>query len=112
ASAPVVLAPGGVSRLLPPLTVLQPEWVGSRIEVVTAGLGRFREHPATIVTCFGGAVIVQALAVLFYGAIEEHRQRLDDDGAAETRHDRRRVLPKSPQTGRHDLDAAAHPLRL
>jgi uncharacterized membrane protein YbhN (UPF0104 family) len=68
-SAPMVLAPWGVSRLLQPLTILHPEWVGSRIEVVTNGLGRFREHPVSIATCFSGAVVVQALAVLFYGAI-------------------------------------------
>src|SRR5437899_391180 len=41
-SAPVVLSPAGVGRLLQPLTVFHPEWVGGRIEHVTAALARFR----------------------------------------------------------------------
>ena len=41
ASAPAVFAPVGFSRLLQPLTVFHPEWVGNRIEKVTAALSRF-----------------------------------------------------------------------
>jgi len=68
-SAPVVLAPDGVGRLLQPLTVFHPEWVGTRIENIIAALSRFRDRPSAIVSCFGGAVIVQATIVLFYIAV-------------------------------------------
>jgi len=68
-SAPAVLAPNGVGRLLQPLTVFHPEWVGDRIESVTAALERFRDSPSTLVTCFGGAVLVQITIVAFYVAV-------------------------------------------
>jgi len=68
-SAPAVIAPAGVGRLLQPLTVFHPEWVGDRITRVTEVLGRFRERPASLFNAFGGAVLVQALLVLFYAAV-------------------------------------------
>jgi glycosyltransferase 2 family protein len=68
-SAPVVLSPDGVGRVLQPLTVFHPEWVGGRIEHVTTALARFRERPAALASCFGGAVFVQAAAVTFYVAV-------------------------------------------
>ena len=68
-SAPVVLAPAGVGRLLQPLTVFHPEWVGGRITRVTDALARFRESPRSLVGAFAGAVVVQALLVLFYAAV-------------------------------------------
>ena len=69
ASAPAMLAPEGFGRLLQPLTVVHPEWVGTRIETLTAALGRFRGRPAVLVGCFGGAILVQALLVFFYVAV-------------------------------------------
>jgi hypothetical protein len=66
ATAPVVWAPEGVGRLLQPLTIVHPEWVGSRIQTLTSALGRFRDRPGALVSCFAGALIVQALLVLFY----------------------------------------------
>jgi uncharacterized membrane protein YbhN (UPF0104 family) len=66
ASAPAVLAPAGLGRLLQPLTVFHPEWVGGRIEKVTAVLARFRDRPTALAGCFGGAVVVQATIVVFY----------------------------------------------
>jgi uncharacterized membrane protein YbhN (UPF0104 family) len=66
ATAPAVLAPSGFGRLLQPLTVFHPEWVGGRIDMITAVLGRFRERPAALAGCFGGAVFVQATIVVFY----------------------------------------------
>jgi uncharacterized membrane protein YbhN (UPF0104 family) len=69
ASAPMVLAPAGVGRLLQPLTVLHPEWIGDRIESLTVVLERFRDRPAALVTCFAGAVFVQGTIVLVYVAI-------------------------------------------
>jgi glycosyltransferase 2 family protein len=68
-SAPAVLAPAGVGRLLQPLTVFHPEWIGERIEKLTLALSRFREHPAVLANCFGGAILVQATLVLFYLAV-------------------------------------------
>jgi uncharacterized membrane protein YbhN (UPF0104 family) len=58
-SAPAVLTPVGFGRLLQPLTVFHPEWVGDRIEKLTAALSRFRDRPSALVGCFGGAVFVQ-----------------------------------------------------
>jgi uncharacterized membrane protein YbhN (UPF0104 family) len=66
ASAPAVLAPAGFGRLLQPLTVFHPEWVGNRIDKVTSVLARFHDRPAALAGCFGGAVVVQALLVVFY----------------------------------------------
>jgi glycosyltransferase 2 family protein len=68
-SAPAVLAPSGVGRLLQPLTVFHPEWVGGRIEVLTAILARFRDRPSALVGCFSGAVFVQSGIVVFYLAV-------------------------------------------
>src|SRR5919197_691091 len=65
-SAPAVLAPAGFGRLLQPLTVIHPEWVGDRIDTMTAVLRRFRERPRALAGCFGGAVFVQATVVVFY----------------------------------------------
>jgi hypothetical protein len=69
AVAPAVLAPSSVGRLLRPLTVLHPEWVGQRIDTLTAALERFRNRPGALAACFAGAVLVQALLVLFYAAV-------------------------------------------
>jgi glycosyltransferase 2 family protein len=68
-SAPVLLAPAGVGRLLQPLTVFHPEWVGDRITRITEALARFRERPLSLANAFAGAVAVQALLVLFYTAV-------------------------------------------
>lgn len=68
-TGPAIYAPAGVERLLQPLKVLHAEWVGDRIETMVAALGRFRERPRAILGCFSGALIVQALVVLFYVAI-------------------------------------------
>jgi uncharacterized membrane protein YbhN (UPF0104 family) len=68
-SAPAVLAPSGIGRLLQPLTVLHPEWIGGRIDNVTSALARFRERPGAMLSCFGGAVFVQSSIVLFYVAV-------------------------------------------
>jgi glycosyltransferase 2 family protein len=68
-SAPAVIAPAGVGRLLQPLTVFHPEWVGGRITRITDALIRFRERPTSLFNAFGGAVVVQVLLVLFYAAV-------------------------------------------
>jgi glycosyltransferase 2 family protein len=69
ASAPAVLTPAGVGRLLQPLTVLHPEWIGNRIDSLTTVLVNFREHPGALAACFSGAVFVQATIVLCYVAV-------------------------------------------
>jgi uncharacterized protein (TIRG00374 family) len=68
-SAPAVLAPNGLERLLHPLRRLHPEWVGARLQQLTTVLHRFRQAPRALAGCFLGAVIVQALLVAFYVAI-------------------------------------------
>jgi hypothetical protein len=50
-TAPVVYAPEG-RRLLQPLTIVHPEWVGTRIDKLTAILSRFREHPSALCRLF------------------------------------------------------------
>jgi len=69
ATAPAVLAPSGFGRMLQPLTVFHPEWVGDRIDGITAALDRFRNRPIAIARCFLGAVAVQATIVTFFIAV-------------------------------------------
>jgi uncharacterized membrane protein YbhN (UPF0104 family) len=70
-SAPALFAPAGVGRLLHPLTVFHPEWVALRIARVTDTLGRFRARPSALAGCFAGAIVVQAVLVLYYAAVAE-----------------------------------------
>ncbi len=67
--APAMYSPAGVARLLRPLTILHPEWVGERIETMTSSLMRFREKPRALLGCFSGAIVVQGLVVVFYVAV-------------------------------------------
>ena len=69
AAAPAVIAPHGLGRLLQPLAAFHPEWVGERIDKLTAALARFRQSPAALAGCFTGAVAVQMLLVGFHFAI-------------------------------------------
>jgi len=66
ASAPAVFAPAGFGRMLQPLTVFHPEWVGERIDTLTSALSRFRDQPSVLAGCFVGAVLVQGAMVVFY----------------------------------------------
>jgi hypothetical protein len=68
-SAPALLAPAGFGRLLQPLTVIHPEWVGGRIENLTGVLARFRARPRALAGCFLGALFVQATMVVFYSLV-------------------------------------------
>jgi glycosyltransferase 2 family protein len=68
-SAPAVLAPAGFGRLLQPLAVIHPEWIGGRIENLTGVLARFRARPRALVACFFGALFVQATMVVFYSLV-------------------------------------------
>jgi len=69
ASAPAVFAPDGFGRLLRPLTVFHPEWVGNRIDKLTDVLSRFRAQPSALARCFAWAIFVQATIVVFYFAV-------------------------------------------
>jgi hypothetical protein len=64
----MVLMPEGVARLLRPLERLHQEWVSTRVERLTSALSRFGEAPGSLVGCFAGAIVVQALIVAFYAA--------------------------------------------
>lgn len=68
-ATPVVLLPDAFGRILQPLRVFHAEWVGARIARITDALGRFRESPASLFSCFTGAVVVQGVLVGFYVAI-------------------------------------------
>ena len=74
-SAPAVLAPTGFGRMLQPLRVFHPEWIDNRIAKLTTVLSRFREKPAALAACFGGAVFVQAATVAFYFAVAHAADR-------------------------------------
>jgi uncharacterized membrane protein YbhN (UPF0104 family) len=69
ASAPAVLAPAGLTRLLQPLVAIHPEWIGERIDKLTSALERFRDRPAALGGCFLGALFVQATLVVYYMAV-------------------------------------------
>ena len=66
---PMIWSPAGVGRLLQPLTVVHPEWVGGRIGSVTTTLERFRSRIGALVGCFAGAVLVQVATVAFHLAV-------------------------------------------
>ena len=68
-ATPALLNPEGFTRILQPLRVLHPEWVGERLERLTAALSRFKESPAALASCFVGAIGVQVTLVGFYLAI-------------------------------------------
>ena len=73
-ATPALLMPETVTKLLQPLRVFHKDWVDARIEKLTYALTRFRETPAALAVCFGGAVVVQAILVLFYVAIARSMQ--------------------------------------
>jgi len=68
-ATPALLMPEAVTKLLQPLRVFHREWVDERIEKLTYALTRFKETPTALAACFAGAVVVQAILVLFYVAI-------------------------------------------
>ena len=68
-AVPAMYSPAGLGRVLQPLTFLHPEWVGEKIRTLTDTLMRFRKQPFSVIKCFGGAVVVQALVVAFYLAV-------------------------------------------
>jgi len=68
-TVPALMAPVRFSRLLQPLTIVHPTWVGERIDKFTAALVRFRERPIALAGCFTAAVAVQALLVVYYLAV-------------------------------------------
>ena len=68
-ATPAICAPGGLGRLLRPLTVFHREWVGDRIDTLIGALAKFRDRPGAILGCFSGAVVVQGLVVIFYAAV-------------------------------------------
>jgi uncharacterized membrane protein YbhN (UPF0104 family) len=74
-AAPALLKPESFTRLLQPLRVLHAEWIDVRLARLTNALTRFRETPAALAGCFAGAVVVQAVLVLFYVAIA-HSMRI------------------------------------
>lgn len=68
-AVPAMYSPEGLGKVLKPLTFLHPEWVETQIQHLTETLARFRRKPSSLIACFGGAVVVQALVVAFYLAV-------------------------------------------
>jgi len=68
-AVPAMYSPAGLGKVLKPLTFLHPEWVEAQIHHLTETLSRFRQKPSSLIGCFGGAVVVQALVVAFYLAV-------------------------------------------
>ena len=68
-AVPAMYSPSGLGKVLRPLTFLHPTWVTEQIRTLTDTLMRFRERPFSVIQCFGGAVVVQALVVAFYLAV-------------------------------------------
>ena len=68
-SVQALRAPALVIRLASPLRLLHAEWVDARLARLTAALGRFASSPRALLSSAAGAVVVQALLVLFYAAV-------------------------------------------
>ncbi len=64
-----VFMPNAVGLLLRPLRAIHQEWVGERINRLVGTLERFRTQPRSLLTCFSGAILVQAVLVAFYFAV-------------------------------------------
>jgi uncharacterized protein (TIRG00374 family) len=69
ASSFAVMMPRTVTRVLHPLRLIHQEWVEERLGRLTTALEKFRGEPRALLTCFVGAVLVQAVMVAFYAAI-------------------------------------------
>lgn len=70
-SVQALRAPGLVTRLAAPLRLLHADWVDERLTRLTAALGRFAGAPGALASSAAGAVLVQALLVMFYAAVAE-----------------------------------------
>ena len=68
-AVPVLLLPQALPRLLKPLRVIHPDWIDERLARLGGTLERFRDSPSVLLSCFGGAVAVQATLVGFYLAV-------------------------------------------
>lgn len=66
---PAMYAPKVLGRLVRILSWFDQEWIGNRLQTLTHTLDRFRQKPAALLGCFGGALVVQVLFVLFYAAV-------------------------------------------
>ena len=90
-ATPALLMPEGFTRLLQPLRVLHPEWVGRAARAADRGaLAVQGDRRRRSRRCFAGAVVVQALLVAFYLAIAHSMQHPD-----RVRRARRRSCPIS-----------------
>jgi hypothetical protein len=65
----VVLKPSAVATLCAPLRRVHSEWVDIRLGRLTGALERFRDRPQALAAGFAGALVVQALLVLFYAGV-------------------------------------------
>ncbi len=66
---PAMYSPEGLGKMLKPLVLIHPEWVGGKVRALTYTLTKVGEKPSSLIQCFAGAVLVQALVVAFYLAV-------------------------------------------
>ncbi|MFN7985560.1 MAG: lysylphosphatidylglycerol synthase domain-containing protein, partial [Vicinamibacterales bacterium] len=66
---PAMYSPEGLGKMLKPLVLIRPEWVGGKVRALTDTLTKFGEKPSSLIQCFVGAVVVQGLVVAFYLAV-------------------------------------------
>ena len=70
-AVPALLRPRAFAKLLHPVRAIHPEWVDERLTKLIEALGRFGSAPGALLSCFGGALLVQAVLVGFYLAIAQ-----------------------------------------
>jgi uncharacterized membrane protein YbhN (UPF0104 family) len=63
--APALVNPRRFVQLLHPLKVLHAEWVEQRLERLAAALGRFRQAPGALASCFAGAELTFIVPITF-----------------------------------------------
>jgi len=63
---PVITVPRLTEYLLRPVRLLKRPWVNERLQRLEDAIHRFRASPSTIISAFGGAIVVQVTIVVFY----------------------------------------------
>jgi len=63
---PVIAIPRLTEYLLRPLRLLNRPWIDERLQRLEDAILRFRASPSTLISAFGGAIVVQVTIVVFY----------------------------------------------
>jgi len=65
-AVPVIAIPRLTEYLLRPLRLLNRPWIDERLQRLEDAILRFRASPSTLISAFGGAIVVQVTIVVFY----------------------------------------------